>query len=94
MSKFIKLSQQMEEKEQPQQKSLSSADAANIQKLKTLKGNLTLSSVMAELLKISRGAGTEAQKEAAAKQYLQSVMSKLTPMAQFLNTMGVKIPRN
>ena len=94
MSKFIKLSQQMEEKEQSQQKSLSSADAANIQKLKTLKGNLTISMVMGELLKISRGSGTEAQKEAAAKQYLQSVMSKLTPMAQFLNTMGVKIPRN
>lgn len=93
MSKFIKLSQQMEE-QAPQQKSLSSMDAANIQKIKTLKGNLTIPMVMAELVKISKGPGTDAQKEAAAARYLQSIMNKLTPMAQFLNTMGVKIPRN
>lgn len=93
MSKFIKLSQQMEE-QAPQQKSLSSMDAANIQKIKTLKGNLTIPMVMGELVKISKGPGTDAQKEAAAARYLQSIMNKLTPMAQFLNTMGVKIPRN
>lgn len=93
MSKFIKLSQKMEEQE-PQQKSLSSMDAANIQKIKTLKGNLTIPMVMGELVKISKGPGTDAQKEAAAARYLQSIMNKLTPMAQFLNTMGVKIPRS
>lgn len=93
MSKFIKLSQQMEEQE-PQQKSMSSMDAANIQKIKTLKGNLTIPMVMGELVKISKGPGTDAQKEAAAARYLQSIMNKLTPMAQFLNTMGVKIPRS
>ncbi len=93
MSKFIKLSQQMEDQE-PQQKSMSSMDAANIQKIKTLKGNLTIPMVMGELVKISKGPGTDAQKEAAAARYLQSIMNKLTPMAQFLNTMGVKIPRS
>lgn len=93
MSKFIKLSQQMEEQE-PQQKSLNSMDAANIQKIKTLKGNLSIPMVMSELVKISKGPGTEAQKEATAAKYLQSVMNKLTPMAQFLNTIGVKVPRN
>ncbi len=93
MSKFIKLSQQMEEQE-PQQKPLSNMDAANIQKIKTLKGNLSIPMVMGELVKISKGPGTDAQKEAAAARYLQSIMNKLTPMAQFLNTMGVKIPRN
>ncbi len=93
MSKFIKLSQQIEDQE-PQQKSMSSMDAANIQKIKTLKGNLTIPMVMGELVKISKGPGTDAQKEAAAARYLQSIMNKLTPMAQFLNTMGVKIPRS
>lgn len=93
MSKYVKISQ-VNEQEQPQEKKMNSMDVANIQKLKTLKGNLTLPMVMAELTKIAKGAGTEAQKEAAAKQYLQSVLNKLTPMAQFLNTMGVKIPRN
>lgn len=82
------------EEQAPQQKSLSSMDAANIQKIKTLKGNLTIPMVMGELVKISKGPGTDAQKEAAAARYLQSIMNKLTPMAQFLNTMGVKIPRN
>ena len=82
------------EEQAPQQKSLSSMDAANIQKIKTLKGNLTIPMVMGELVKISKGPGTDAQKEVAAARYLQSIMNKLTPMAQFLNTMGVKIPRN
>lgn len=94
MSKFIKISQQVEEQEQTEKKTISNVDVANIQKIKNLKGNLALPSVMAELTKISKGPGTEAQKEAAAQQYLQSVMNKLTPMAQFLNTIGVKIPRN
>ena len=84
----------MEDQEQAKQKTLSSLDAANIQKMKTLKGNLSLPMVMGELVKISKGPGTDAQKEAAAARYLQSIMNKLTPMAQFLNTMGVKIPRN
>ena len=82
------------EEQEPQQKSLSSMDAANIQKIKTLKGNLTIPMVMGEVVKISKGPGTDAQKEAAAARYLQSIMNKLTPMAQFLNTMGVKIPRS
>lgn len=82
------------EEQEPQQKSMSSMDAANIQKIKTLKGNLTIPMVMGELVKISKGPGTDAQKEAAAARYLQSIMNKLTPMAQFLNTMGVKIPRS
>ncbi len=82
------------EEQEPQQKPLSNMDAANIQKIKTLKGNLTIPMVMGELVKISKGPGTDAQKEAAAARYLQSIMNKLTPMAQFLNTMGVKIPRN
>ena len=82
------------EEQEPQQKSMSSMDVANIQKIKTLKGNLTIPMVMGELVKISKGPGTDAQKEAAAARYLQSIMNKLTPMAQFLNTMGVKIPRN
>jgi hypothetical protein len=36
--------------------------------------------------------GEYAQKEAQALKFLQSTMNKLTPLAQFLNTMGVKIP--
>jgi hypothetical protein len=53
---------------------------------------MTVSSLMAELARISRGPGTDAQKEAQALKFLQNTMNKLTPMAQFLNTMGVKIP--
>ena len=51
MSKYIKISQQMqEEPEQPQeQKKLSNIDQANIQKLKSLKGTMTTASLMAEL---------------------------------------------
>jgi hypothetical protein len=93
MSKYVKISQQMQEEQQPQeQKQISSIDQANIQKLKSLKGNMTVSSLMAELARISRGPGTDAQKEAQALKFLQNTMNKLTPMAQFLNTMGVKIP--
>ena len=96
MSKYIKISQQMqEEQEQPQeQKKLSNIDQANIQKLKSLKGNMTLSSLMAELTKIGRGPGTDEQKQAQALKFLQATMNKLTPMAQFLNTLGVKLPRS
>jgi uncharacterized damage-inducible protein DinB len=96
MSKYIKISQQMqEEQEQPQeQKKLSNIDQANIQKLKSLKGSMTTATLMAELTKIGRGPGTDEQKEAQALKFLQAVMNKLTPMAQFLNTLGVKLPRN
>jgi uncharacterized damage-inducible protein DinB len=96
MSKYIKISQQMqEEQEQPQeQKKLSNIDQANIQKLKSLKGTMTTATLMAELTKIGRGPGTDEQKEAQALKFLQAVMNKLTPMAQFLNTLGVKLPRN
>lgn len=81
--------------EQPQeQKKLSNIDQANIQKLKSLKGNMTLSSLMAELTKIGRGTGTDEQKQAQALKFLQATMNKLTPMAQFLNTLGVKLPRS
>jgi hypothetical protein len=48
---------------------------------------------MATLAQISKGPGTDAQKEAQALKFLQSTMNSLTPMAQFLNTMGVKLPR-
>lgn len=96
MSKYIKISQQMqEEQEQPQeQKKLSNIDQANIQKLKSLKGTMTTASLMAELTKIGRGPGTDEQKEAQALKFLQATMNKLAPMAQFLNTLGVKLPRN
>ena len=97
MSKYIKISQQMQEspEEQPQEKKkLSNIDQANIQKLKSLKGNMTLSSLMAELTKIGRGPGTDEQKQAQALKFLQATMNKLTPMAQFLNTLGVKLPRS
>jgi len=96
MSKYIKISQQMqEEQEQPQeQKKLSNIDQANIQKLKSLKGSMTTATLMAELTKIGRGPGTDEQKEAQALKFLQATMNKLTPMAQFLNTLGVKLPRN
>ena len=96
MSKYIKISQQMqEEQEQPQeQKKLSNIDQANIQKLKSLKGTMTTASLMAELTKIGRGPGTDEQKEAQALKFLQATMNKLIPMAQFLNTLGVKLPRN
>jgi len=96
MSKYIKISQQMqEEPEQPQeQKKLSNIDQANIQKLKSLKGTMTTASLMAELTKIGRGPGTDEQKEAQALKFLQATMNKLIPMAQFLNTLGVKLPRN
>jgi len=96
MSKYIKISQQMqEEQEQPQeQKKLSNIDQANIQKLKSLKGSMTTAALMAELTKIGRGPGTDEQKEAQALKFLQAVMNKLIPMAQFLNTLGVKLPRN
>jgi uncharacterized damage-inducible protein DinB len=96
MSKYIKISQQMqEEQEQPQeQKKLSNIDQANIQKLKSLKGTMTTATLMAELTKIGRGPGTDEQKEAQALKFLQATMSKLNPMAQFLNTLGVKLPRN
>jgi hypothetical protein len=96
MSKYIKISQQMqEEPEQSQeQKKLSNIDQANIQKLKSLKGTMTTASLMAELTKIGRGPGTDEQKEAQALKFLQATMNKLIPMAQFLNTLGVKLPRN
>jgi uncharacterized damage-inducible protein DinB len=96
MSKYIKISQQMqEEQEQPQeQKKLSNIDQANIQKLKSLKGTMTTATLMAELTKIGRGPGTDEQKEAQALKFLQATMNKLTPMEQFLNTLGVKLPRN
>jgi hypothetical protein len=96
MSKYIKISQQMqEEQEEPQeQKKLSNIDQANIQKLKSLKGSMTTATLMAELTKIGRGPGTDEQKEAQALKFLQAVMNKLAPMAQFLNTLGVKLPRN
>lgn len=81
--------------EQPQeQKKLSNIDQANIQKLKSLKGNMTVTSLMAELARIAKGPGTDAQKEAQALKFLQQTMNKLAPMAQFLNTLGVKLPRN
>jgi hypothetical protein len=96
MSKYIKISQQMqEEPEQSQeQKKLSNIDQANIQKLKSLKGTMTTATLMAELTKIGRGPGTDEQKEAQALKFLQATMNKLAPMAQFLNTLGVKLPRN
>jgi hypothetical protein len=96
MSKYIKISQQMqEEQEQSQeQKKLSNIDQANIQKLKSLKGTMTTATLMAELTKIGRGPGTDEQKEAQALKFLQATMNKLIPMAQFLNTLGVKLPRN
>jgi hypothetical protein len=95
MSKYIKISQQMqEETQEPQeQKKLSNIDQANIQKLKSLKGNMTVTSLMATLAQISKGSGTDEQKQAQALKFLQSTMNNLTPMAQFLNTLGVKIPR-
>ena len=95
MSKYIKISQQNQQapEEQPQeQKKLSNVDQANIQKLKSLKGNMNVTSLMAELIRIGKGPGTDAQKEAQALKFLQGTMSKLTPMAQFLNTLGVKLP--
>jgi hypothetical protein len=93
MSKYIKISQQMQEEQQPQeQKKLSNIDQANIQKLKSLKGNMSTQALMTELTKIAKGPGTDAQKEAQALRFLQATMNKLTPMAQFLNTLGVKLP--
>jgi len=95
MSKYIKISQQMQEEQKPQeQKKLSNIDQANIQKLVSLKGNMTTQGLMAELAKIAKGPGTDSQKEAQALKFLQATMNKLTPMAQFLNTLGVKLPRN
>ena len=96
MSKYIKISQQMqEEQEQPQeQKKLSNIDQANIQKIKSLKGSMTTATLMAELTRIGRGPGTDEQKEAQALKFIQAIMNKLTPMAQFLNTLGVKLPRS
>jgi thiamine biosynthesis lipoprotein ApbE len=95
MSKYVKISQQMQEEQQPQEeKKISNIDQANIQKLKSLKGNMTTQGLMVELTKIAKGPGTDAQKEAQALKFLQATMNKLTPMAQFLNTLGVKIPRN
>ena len=96
MSKYIKISQQMQEapEEQAQeQKNINNIDKANIEKLKSLKGNMNVTSLMATLAQISKGPGTEAQKQAQALKFLQSTMNNLTPMAQFLNTLGVKIPR-
>ena len=55
---------------------------------------MTTATLMAELTKIGRGPGTDEQKEAQALKFLQATMSKLNPMAQFLNTLGVKLPRN
>ena len=85
----------MQEEQQPQEeKKISNIDQANIQKLKSLKGNMTTQGLMVELTKIAKGPGTDAQKEAQALKFLQATMNKLTPMAQFLNNLGVKIPRN
>jgi len=92
MSKYIKISQQMQEAPE-EQKNINSIDKANIEKLKSMKGNMTVTSLMATLAQISKGPGTDAQKEAQALKFLQSTMNSLTPMAQFLNTMGVKLPR-
>jgi thiamine biosynthesis lipoprotein ApbE len=93
MSKYVKISQQMQEEQQPQEeKKISNIDQANIQKLKSLKGNMTTQGLMVELTKIAKGPGTDAQKEAQALKFLQATMNKLTPMAQFLNTLGVKLP--
>lgn len=95
MSKYVKISQQMQEEQQPQEeKKISNIDQANIQKLKSLKGNMTTQGLMIELTKIAKGPGTDAQKEAQALKFLQATMNKLTPMAQFLNTLGVKLPGN
>jgi hypothetical protein len=55
---------------------------------------MTVSSLMAELTKIGRGPGTDEQKQAQALKFLQATMNKLNPMAQFLNTLGVKLPRS
>lgn len=83
----------MQEEQQPQEeKKISNIDQANIQKLKSLKGNMTTQGLMVELTKIAKGPGTDAQKEAQALKFLQATMNKLTPMAQFLNTLGVKLP--
>jgi hypothetical protein len=90
MSKYIKISQQMQEEQE--QKKLSNIDQANMQKLISLKGSMTTATLMAELTKIAKGPGTDAQKEAQALQFLQATMNKLAPMAQFLNTLGVKLP--
>jgi hypothetical protein len=92
MSKYIKISQQMQEAPE-EQKNINSIDKANIEKLKSMKGNMTVTSLMATLAQISKGPGTDAQKEAQALKFLQSTMNSLTPIAQFLNTMGVKLPR-
>ena len=54
---------------------------------------MTVTSLMATLAQISKGPGTDEQKQAQALKFLQSTMNNLTPMAQFLNTLGVKIPR-
>lgn len=95
MSKYIKISQQNSpEKEKNSKPEMSEIDQANLQKLKSMKGGLTIQSVMTELARISRSQQSEDKKEAEATKYLQSIASKLTPMAQFLNTIGVKIPRN
>jgi hypothetical protein len=71
----------------------SDTDKANIQKLKSLKGGFTIQTVMAELTRISRSADSDSEKQAEATKYLQSIASRLSPMAQALNNMGVKLPR-
>lgn len=97
MSKYIKISQQSSSESQTEskpQQALSDTDKANIQKLKSLKGGFTIQTVMAELTRISRSADSDAEKQAEATKYLQSIQNKLAPMAQVLNNMGVKLPRN
>jgi len=94
MSKYIKISQQASpEQEKNSKPEMSAADQANLQKLKSLKGGLTIQTVMTELARISRSQQSEEKKEAEATKYLQSA-AKLAPMAQALNTMGVRLPRN
>ena len=97
MSKYIKISQQsspsMEEESKPQQ-SINSVDKANLERLKSLKSGLSVQSVMAELARISRSSESDDEKQVEATKYLQSVASKLAPMAQVLNNIGVKLPRN
>ena len=82
----------MQEEEAPK-KELSSMDQANLQKIKALKGNMSIQKMMTDLTNISRGPGTEEQKEAKAAKYLSGVMNQLTPLAQFVNNLGIKIPR-
>ena len=96
MSKYIKISQQSSSESKTESRSqqvLSDTDKANIQKLKSLKGGFTIQTVMAELTRISRSADSDSEKQAEATKYLQSIASRLSPMAQALNNMGVKLPR-